>query len=144
MSTIHVETKILGRRMPSLPALTIPFPDEWLIGWEQITLNDLISRIVLEEVAAFRKRQSELRLFKVLTTSEIEQAASKGKVSMGGQDLDQAVDEQAAVETALQAFQDGFYLVFVNGQQVPTLDSIVLMSEETQITFVRLIPLAGG
>jgi hypothetical protein len=130
--------------MPSLPAFSFPSPDEWHVAWEQITLGDLISQIVLEEVAAFRQRQSDRRLITVLTSRQIEQAASKGKVSMGGEELDQKVDDQTAVETALQAFKDGFYMVFVNDQQIPALDSLVLLNEDTKVTFVRLIPLAGG
>ena len=46
---------------------------------------------------------------------------------MGGRDLQQQVDPQAAVENALQGFEDGFYFVFINDEQQQDLDGEVYL-----------------
>jgi hypothetical protein len=99
---------------------------------------------VQQEVSAFRQRQAEQRFIQVLTPEEITRGAQKGKLSMGGRDLDQDVDPQAAVSTALQAYEDGVYLVFVDGHQVVSLDEQVFLQPDSQVTIVRLVALSGG
>jgi len=109
-----------------------------------VRLRDLIARIVLDEVAAFDARQAERRVLRVLTPSEIDAQAVQGKVSMGGQDLAQEVDPQAAVEAALQAFEDGIYYVFIDEVQQIALDDPVHLGPDSRVTFLRLVALAGG
>lgn len=143
-TTVTVEAKVLGRKAPLFDDWSIPLatlaPDPAV----PLTLRDLIARVVLEEVAAFRQRQEERRLVHVLTRGEIEQALAAGKVDMGGHDLSQAVDPQAAVATALQAFEDRLYLLFVDGRQQPDLDAALHLAPGSRISFVRLVALSGG
>ena len=58
--------------------------------------------------------------------------------------LDQQVDENEAVKTALQAFEDGIYLVLVDGIEQRSLDAVVPVSSESRVLFLRLSLLAGG
>lgn len=67
-----------------------------------------------------------------------------GKVDAGGSDLDQVVESEQAVETALQAFIDGLYFVFLDEQQQENLDEIVTLQPHSQLLFLRLVPLVGG
>lgn len=143
-ATITIEGKIIGRKNPVLADWLFALPAEWESPTERILLRDLITRIVHEEVAAFKERQAEQRLLRVLTFREIAEAAARGKVTMGGRDLDQEVDPQAAVATALQAFEDRLYYVFVDGQQQQGLDAEVQLRPNSRVTFLRLVPLAGG
>jgi hypothetical protein len=109
-----------------------------------VVLQELISRVVLDEVTAFQKRQTERRFVHLLTATEIDLGVERGKVDMGGRDLNQQVDPQAAVDTALQAFLDGLYFVFVDGEQVLGLDDPVRLDPGSTVSFVRLVALAGG
>jgi cytidylate kinase len=143
-ATITIEGKIVGQKKPLLADWLFALPTEWESPTERIHLRDLITRVVLEEVAAFKERQAEQRLLRVLTSREIVEAAAKGKVTMGGRDLDQEVAPQAAVATALQAFEDHIYYVFVDGQQQQGLDAEVQLKPNSRVTFLRLVPLAGG
>jgi hypothetical protein len=143
-ATITVEAKVVGRRKPVLTGWSIPFPPVVEDSAAPILLCELISCIVLEEVDAFRKRQEERRLVQVLSPEQIQLGVDKGKVDMGGRDIDQDVNPQAAVATALQAFEDGLYFVFVDGEQHLELDRPVRLSPDSQVTFIRLVPLAGG
>jgi hypothetical protein len=67
-----------------------------------------------------------------------------GKVDSGERDLKQAVDVEAAVTAALQAFEDGLYFVFAGAEQIASLDSEVVLQPEMRLAFVRLVALAGG
>ena len=144
MSSVTVQAKALGRKKPLLPDWTLSTPPEWDDVETAVLLRDLVTRIVRQEVSAFRQRQAERRFIQVLTQQEVARGAQEGKVSMGGTDLDQHVDTNAAVATALQAFEDGVYLVFVDGQQVSSVDEQVHLKPDSQVTFVRLVALAGG
>jgi len=112
---------------------------------EGIVLRDVITRIVHEEVAAFKQRQSDRQLVRALTARDIQAGAEKGKIEMGGSEIPtQPVDEETAVGAALQAFEDGLYLVVIDEQEHRRLDSQVYMKPDSRITFIRLTLLAGG
>jgi len=143
-TTITIEGKVLGQRKPAFAPLTLDLSPGWGGTLREVRLRDLIARIVLDEVAAFDARQVERRVLRVLTPSEIDAQAVQGKVSMGGQDLAQEVDPQAAVEAALQAFEDGIYYVFVDEVQQIALDDPVRLGPDSRVTFLRLVALAGG
>lgn len=143
-ATITVEGKQLGNKKRLFPDRFIPYPPQWQTSGGHTTLRDLISRIVSEEVANFRQRQDERRLIRALTAQEISDSVEAGKVDPGGRDLKQAVDEETAVTTALQAFEDGLYYVFIDGNQQTDLNNTVYVGPDSTVTFVRLVLLAGG
>lgn len=137
-----IESKVLGqRRRPFEPWELSLFPETHT---EQTTLRELLTRIVLQEVEAFLLRQEERKLERVLSAAEIASQANRGKVDMGGRDLEQTVDGEAAVTNALVAFEDGFYYVFIDGQQVHKLNEAVSVRDDGHMLFVRLMPLIGG
>ena len=138
--TLTVETKLLGQKKAG---------DRWPMtllssNSEQLLLRELIARIVREQVAAFQQRQEARRFIRVLTAAEIQQGVAQGKVDMGGHDLQQQVEPESAVATAWQAFEDGLYLVFVDNEQLHSLDSELHLQPDSHLTFVRLTPLVGG
>jgi hypothetical protein len=134
---LTVQTKIVGRR-------------GILASWEiegnlaASSLRDLIQVLVEREVAAFRERQEERKLARVMTNEQILTAAETGRISMGGDDLAQSVDAADAVEAALTAFRDGLYFVFIDDVQVENLDAVVRPGPASQLLFLRLVPLVGG
>jgi hypothetical protein len=135
--------KALGRKKPLFADWSIPLPPE--LAGEGVTLREVISRIVREEVASFEQRQAERGLVRVLTARQIETGVQKGKIDMGGRDEPpQPVDPGAAVRTALQAFEDGLFLVVIDGTEHRSLDQQVFLQPDSRITFVRLVLLAGG
>jgi hypothetical protein len=108
------------------------------------TLRELIERIVLLEVDAFRQRQNDQQLLRVLTEAQIADAAETGKISAGGQELKQDVNTDEAVATAIQAFKDGLYYVFYGDTQIERLDDTVMLELQQELMFLRLVALAGG
>ncbi len=143
-TTITIEGKLLGQKKPLFTDWVVALPIEPLQPENRMRLRDLIARVVQEEVRALQQRQEERRLARILTQGEIEQAIVQGKVDMGERDSKQKVDPEAAVETALQAFEDGLYYVLVDGEQVQSLDGEVVLQPNTRVTFIRLVALAGG
>jgi hypothetical protein len=96
------------------------------------------------QLNAFRKRQEERRLARILSRPEIESGVRIGKVDPGERDLKQSVNEDEAVSAALQAFEDGLYYVFIDGVQQTNLNSEIFIKSESTVTFIRLVALAGG
>jgi len=143
MSTITISGKALGKKKPLFADWSIPFPPDWGDG-DHLTLRELITRIVIDEVTAFKDRQEERRLARALSVSEIEESMERGKIDSGGRELDQDVDEETAVATALEAFEDGLYLVVIDGEEQRDLDAQVFLKPDSRVTFVRLVFLAGA
>jgi hypothetical protein len=140
---ITISGKALGRKKPLFADWSIPMPPD--LGDGGLTLRDLIARVVRAEVEAFQKRQQERRLFRALTERQIQEGAAKGKVEMGGAEgKPQPVDAEQAVAVALEAFEDGLYLVVVDGAEQRQLDAQVHVKEDSRVAFVRLTMLAGG
>jgi hypothetical protein len=141
---IMIEGKALGNRRRLFADWSIPMPPELGGGGGGLTLRDLIERVVRAEVSAFRERREDRRLVHVLSAAEIAEGTARGKVDIGGRELDQEVDDDQAVAAAIQAFEDGIYLVAVDGHQVSDLDRAVFLNPDSRVTFIRLALLAGG
>jgi hypothetical protein len=140
---LTISGKALGRKKPLFADFSVPPPED--VGGGATTLRDLIECVVRHEVAAFQQRQSGRQLMRALTAREIDAGVEAGKIDSGGSDLEpQRVDEDEAVGTALQAFEDGMYLVVIDGAEQRDLDAQVYLQSDSRLTFVRLSLLAGG
>lgn len=144
MSSLTIRGKALGSRKPLFADWSIPFPPEWR-DEGGLTLRDLIARVVRSEVQAFRQRQEDRQMFRALTARQIAAGAEKGKITSGGSEAPaQPVDEEEAVATACQAFEDGLFLVVIDGEEEREIDREIHLRPDSQIAFVRLTLLAGG
>jgi hypothetical protein len=144
MATIVVEGKVLGQKRPLFTDWHIHLPPLWQRQGDRIRLRDLIAWVVVEEVDAFRQRQAERRLARIMSQADIQTGVESGKVDPGERDLKQEVDTDDAVGSALQAFEDGLYFVFLDGVQQTNLDQEVYLKTDSKVTFLRLVALAGG
>jgi hypothetical protein len=141
---LTVSGKAVGRRRPLFADWSVPPPDNLGDGGD-VTLRDVIEHVVRAEVAAFQQRQSDRQVLRALTARQIEAAVEAGKVEMGESEVPaQEVDPDEAVAVALQAFEDGLFLVVIDEQPQRELDRQVFLRPDSSITFVRLTLLAGG
>jgi hypothetical protein len=109
------------------------------------TARDLLCAIVEEQREAFRLRKQEAQLLQVLSADRIAEAADTGRIISGGQDHDARLPALPdAIAAAVQAFEDGFYFMFVNDVQIETLDHPVDAQGNIDVLFIRLTPLVGG
>jgi hypothetical protein len=141
---LTIDAKVTGRRHGGLiPQWQIPV-DDLVSGRSPLTLRELIDRVVRAEVTAFGERQAERRLTRFLSERELHEQAGRGRVDFGGRDLRQRVDVDAAVGVALESFEDGLYFVVIDGRQCESLDEQVVVGVDSRVTFLLLVPLAGG
>jgi hypothetical protein len=143
---LTVEARAIGRRQPLLSDWSVPLPPDVGPDGGPTTLRKLIGRVVRTEVDAFHKRQQERRLFRALTAKEIAEGAAKGKITAASHEeaTPQQVNSDEAVAVAVQAFEDGLYLVIVDDQERKELDQELFLKPDSRVTFVRLTMLAGG
>jgi hypothetical protein len=143
MPVLTISARALEKRTPLVPDWEVPWPPEEGSG-EPLTLRKLITRIVHQEVQAFEQRQEERKLVRILTERAIESGLERGRVDSGGRDPRQRVDPEEAVGTALQAFEDGLYLVFLDEEEQRDLEKEVFLRPDSKLTFIRLSMLAGA
>jgi hypothetical protein len=141
---ILVEGKAIGQKHPLFTDWHIELPPVDENNGGRLKLRELITSIVLKEVNAFITRQEERKLVRVMSKQEIEQGVEHGKVDTGERDLGQEVDAADAITTALQAFEDGLYFVFIDDVQQTNLNSEVFLKTNSKIVFLRLTALVGG
>ena len=141
---LAIDARLLGQKRPILSDWAITLPLD-LTGQESLLpLREILTEVVLAEVEAFLHRQEERRLVRILGPDQLAAGVASGKVDLGELDLGQVVDAEDAVTAALQAFEDGLYFVFIEGEQISSLDDPVALRPEIHMSFVRLVALAGG
>jgi hypothetical protein len=137
-STLTISGKVLGKSQNLFTSWHMS------LSKQRLTVAGLLTQIITAEIQSFGDRQAERRITKVLGLVEIEAGVALGKISSGGSDLEQVVDVQEAVENALQAFTDGFYLIFIDDEQQEDLTAVVELKADSELLFLRLTPLVGG
>ena len=132
----------MGKTRPMFTDWELTLPEA--VETTELTLRSLLTHLVHAEVSAFATRQSQRRLLRILSPEQIQLGLVQGKVESGGSELDQKVEMDNAVEVALQAFEDGLYFVFIDDEQIESLDAIAPLTPHSQMLFLRLVPLVGG
>lgn len=132
-----VETKIVGRRTPFERR---PFE----IPAGQHILKSLIEHLVVQELAAYHERQNKVGILRILTEQELKDGAAQGKIQLAPQEKSGMVTTEEAIQTALLGFNDGLYYVFVDDEQIETLDTPVVLKPDSTLLLLRLTALAGG
>ncbi len=137
--------KALGSKKRLFDDWSLPIPPDDGGGDGGLTLAQLIERIVRAEVKNFQQRQHDRQFLRALSAQQIEAAAERGKIEMGASDVGiQHVDADQAVGAALQAFEDGLYLVVIDEVEHRQLEQQVFLTPDSRITFIRLTMLTGG
>lgn len=101
----------------------------------QPTAAGLIRAVVLQQVREFNGKPNI-----VLLLSKEE----NGKIGFGNIYNEAKADPQQAVKTALQAFEDGMFVLFADELEITKPTQIVPINENTIVTFIRLTFLAGS
>lgn len=144
ISRLTISARAMGKRKPLVPDWQLPWPPDEYDSGEPLTLRELITRIVIQQVNAFKARQEASQLVRILTEQQIEAGLAAGRVDAGGRNLDQVVIPEQAVATALQAFEDGIFLVILDGEELRELDQQIFLQADSHVVFIRLVLLAGA
>lgn len=141
---LTISGRAVGSRRPLFADWSIPLPPDDFGGGGGITLRDLIALVVTREVEAYEQRREARRLDRVLSRDAIEQGETAGRIAPEARETPAAPPLEEAIGTALLAFQDGLYLVAVDGTEVRDLEAQVFLTADSRVTFVRLVFLAGA
>ncbi|MCB0557022.1 MAG: hypothetical protein KDD02_25970 [Phaeodactylibacter sp.] len=119
-----------------------------IITQEHMTLADLIMEKVRAKVAVVN-RQLDAPKLNSSFISEKEKVLNQNLLEARRQKLlEQAqkikVDPEQACYEALADFQQNGFFVIVDGRQRESLEEELLLSPQSEIHFIRLMPLVGG
>lgn len=107
------------------------------------TLKDLIRVCVITEVERFNEKTENKSLLQFLTPADIQKQSEKGKIGFGELHNTQKAEVEESLENAFLAHKDGLFVVFIDDEEVEDLDQDILVTEHTNITFIRLTFLTG-
>ena len=110
------------------------------ISQEMLTVRELISRRVQQEVAAYNTEQSAV--FQGL----VQPTDSERLLNGSGYRLrhTKQIDAEQQVYQALHAFENNGFFLLVNDRQVESLDEKIWLGEGATASFLKLTPLVGG
>ena len=104
----------------------------------EITLRDLIRTRVREEVAEYNAAPSGI--FNGLVMPDGARTTSDGFVLP----MPRRIEWERQADAAIEAFRHNGFVVLVGDRQVTDLDEQLHLSADTDVRFIRLVPLAGG
>lgn len=142
---IKISVRSASRKQAAVTWRTADYPDR------PMTVGDFLAETVRQNVREYNERKDAeelLRLFLREKEGEsleekLEDLAVTGKVAYGDSANDKRADEETAVENALQCFDDGMVALFADGVRYTRREDLIPLKEESEVTFVRLVFLAG-
>jgi hypothetical protein len=137
MPQLFVRVKQIGKRKPLIENQPLTVPETVR------TLKALVEYIVRLRVEAFNERSEDGNWTKYLTDFDIDNTAETGKIGFDAAYTGKQQDADKAVEVALLAFQDGLFRVFLDDDELESLDAELNLCDGPVLTFIRLTMLAG-
>ena len=126
--TIHDETSS-GQKTNS-------FSMDWLA--ERLTVRELIRARIYQEVQDYNLKRSEY-FYGLVEPTEAER-----ELNGHGFKPKRQIDWQRQYDRALDAFQRNGFFVLVGDRQAESLDEEFEVKVDTDVSFVKLVPLVGG
>lgn len=107
-----------------------------------ITLRELIRRRVYEEVQEYHAAPPSAAFRGLVTPNDTESALNGLKPV--SHPVKRRIDWEVQYERALQAFTGNGFFVLVGDRQVESLDEELELKVNTEVSFLKLVPLVGG
>ncbi|MEA1977749.1 MAG: hypothetical protein U9N80_07590 [Chloroflexota bacterium] len=150
---IEVTTKVIGETDLSLQMMPV-----WVVvDVETITAKEIIARAVETQVKKLLSSKPKIDLKKarrILVRQYMSQddvdthgvksgtKHSPGEISVEAWEPE--FDVGVEIERALEAFEGGRMVMFVDDQQMHEMGEEVTITDDTKVKFIRLTPLVGG
>ena len=106
----------------------------------RVSARDVIEQRVRQEVRKYNDANMKKEIFSGLVQPRDTEEALNGYRVKKGKIID--ADEQ--VEIALSAFSDNKFFFLVDDRQVESLDDEFGITDDTKVSFLKLIPVVGG
>jgi hypothetical protein len=136
MAALTIQLKRLGKKKVKQFPLTLETTPK--------TLKELLEACVKNQVDAFNKKREEVNVVGFLSPTEIQEQAESGKVDFGDLANKDLAVVQEAIDNVMVAFKDGLFVVFVDGDEITTLEAPLTLTEESVIAFIRMTFLVGS
>jgi hypothetical protein len=138
MPQVEIRSRMVGTGSPQEcpPELVLEFPNDHILVRELIAytleeqLYDLMDNYQLEVFHALRVVQGQY-----LSSDEMDAQLAPGNRSMPGRTLEINLD--AEFEKAWSAFEQGVFLVIVDGLPVEALDEVIQFQPSSRVTIMR-------
>jgi hypothetical protein len=149
MVTVEVRSRVVGR----LPSEDTPANVVLNLLHETLTTGELIASTVeeqLRDLMILRKLDAEkaqqILNRQYLTEDEIRQQEKRGFIRLASvkETRVEDISIEAEIAKAQRAFEQKTYLIVVDGCQPETLDDEITLTSTSKVTFIKMIPLAGG
>ncbi len=107
------------------------------------TFRELIEESVRSCLNAYIERANNAKNPSPLTDEQFDGMQEIGKFAFGVHYNENEIDEEKAVQTAIEAVEDGLVRVFKGNDEITDLDGVLEITEGDVFTFVRLTMLSG-
>ena len=105
---------------------------------ERLTVRELIRSRVYQEVQDYNRRRPE-SFNGLVRPTDAEQTLNGYKLAPG-----RTIDWKRQFSKACDAFTQNGFFILVNDHQPESLDEELVLTPETRLSFVKLVPLVGG
>ena len=105
---------------------------------ENMSAREIIRARIYQEVQDYNQTQPEY-FHGLVTPSDAERTANGPKLKKR-----RPIDWEKQYEQALQAFESNGFFMLVDNRQAESLDERFMVKVDTEVTFVKLVPLVGG
>jgi hypothetical protein len=130
---MSVALKIVDQTLGIHPPVT----RELRLVSERITLRELLKRRIDEEVAELNAGGGdEIKLL----VAPMEQESRLN----GEKPTRRTVDPERQLAAAVEAFERRRIVIIVDSRQVLDLDQAIVVTPDTEVRFLKLVPLVGG
>ena len=107
------------------------------------TVKDLIAASVHTCVEDYNARVRKGESASPLSEEEILGMSQIGKIAFGINYGGKEANEEESVKNAILAYEDGLYRIFLGENEAGTLEDKIDLSENDEVTFIRLTMLSG-
>ena len=137
-----------------MPAVTLTIRDETASGdvyhelplefpSERITVRELIRERVYQEVQDFNRRDEEYVFRGLVQPTDAEKVLNGNRTEYRLKKR-REINWKQQFEKAVDAFDRNGFFVLVDNKQAASLDEQFTIGRDTEVSFVRLMPLVGG
>lgn len=134
---ILVNIKQLGKRKSKINQ------EKFYIEKKPGTVEELIRECVITCVKEYNNCFDNGDNPRLLSQQYIDDMSEIGKIAFGINYGDKKADKDKAIEDALLAYEDGLFRIFIGQEEVGAKDSKVSIEEGAEVTFIRMVMLAG-
>lgn len=107
-------------------------------------VKELIEESVHTCVSLYNQRWDKKDAAMLLSDSEIEDMSEIGKIAFGINYGSKKAEEDLAVQTAIQAYEDGLVRIFLNQEELGDIGQEITVSEGDCLLFIKMTMLSGA